>query len=137
MARLNVSDEFSPVAAAEARALQRGEQRLVRWIEDGVLVEVRALQDGWQITREDVEGAERRGELFSLWIRNQSWYPSAFLDFTPSELARITRALGDADPADKLLFLLHKHGGLGGKRPADAMADRRIDDVLRLASAWG
>ena len=51
-------------------------------------------------------------------------------------LAKINGALGDIDPSSKLLFLLRKHGALGGRTPADAVAEGKFDDVMRLATEW-
>lgn len=118
------------------RAVLRGEARLVQWIENGVLVNGSALEQAWGLTRQALDAARKRGDLFSLWIKNQHWYPADFLKFEREALAEISHALGDIDPTDKLLFLLREHGALGGMRP-DAAVEDRMADVLRLAAAWG
>jgi hypothetical protein len=118
-------------------AIKRGEARLLNWINSGQLVEGRVLEQAWGLTRQALDAARGRRELFSLWIKGQHWYPRAALDFERGALAEVNRALGDADPSSKFLFLMRKHGALGGQRPADAVERGRLAEVLRLAQAWG
>ncbi len=123
-------------SAAASLAEVRGEGRLVGWTKDGTLVEGGKVEAAWGVKRETVDAARERGEIFSVWVRGQHWYPNEALKLERSSAAAITRALGDADPSSKLLFLLHKHGALGGQVPTDAVADGKFEDVLRLATDW-
>ncbi|MYM92667.1 response regulator [Duganella vulcania] len=132
-------------AQIESRALSprhtlaafRGEAQLVKWTEDGTLLDGSKIQQAWGVTRQAVDAARERGEVFSIWAKRQHWYPAEALKFKREDLAAITRALGDIDPSSKLLFLLHKHGAVGGVTPAEAVADKKLDDILRLAALWG
>jgi hypothetical protein len=118
------------------RAQARGESRLVNWTQDGTLVPGSKVEVAWGVKRQTVDAARERGEIFSIWVKGKHWYPSEALKLERSVLAVINRALGDVDPSSKLLFLLHQHGALGGHTPADAVADGKFDDVLRLATDW-
>lgn len=128
-----------PAGAASAdavrRAQARGEARLVTWTHDGTLVAGTDVCKAWDIKRQTLDAARARGEVFSLWVKGQHWYPAEMLKFERPTFARIHAALGDIDPSGKLLFLLHRHGALGGRTPADACPDR-LDEVLRLAASW-
>jgi len=119
-----------------AHALLRGEARLLKWTQDGTLIESSQVEEAWGVKRKTVDAARERGELFSLFIRGRHWYPAEALKFERRALAAVNRALLAEDPSSKLLFILRKHGALGGKTAADAIADGHLDDVLRLAADW-
>ena len=124
------------IATGPLRAEVRGEARLVNWTQDGTLVLGGMVETAWCVKRQTVDAARERGEIFSIWVKGIHWYPSEALKFERSSLAAINRALGNIDPSSKLLFLLRKHGALGGQTPADAVVDGKLDDVLRLATDW-
>lgn len=124
------------VQQAVQRALARGEARLVGWTRDGTLIDSARLAQAWGVRRQTLDAARARGEVFSLWIKGQHWYPADLLKFERTVFARIHAALGEKlDPSAKLLFLLHRHGALHGRTPAEAAADMP-DEVVRLAAAW-
>lgn len=137
--RSNSEADVPPAGAASAdavrRAQARGEARLVTWTQDGTLLPGAEVCKAWGIKRQTLDAARARGEVFSLWVKGQHWYPAEMLKFERATFARIHAALGDIDPSGKLLFLLHRHGALGGRTPADACPDR-LDEVLRLAASW-
>lgn len=127
-----------PAAVQQAmqRALARGEARLVGWTRDGTLIDSTRLAQAWGVRRQTLDAARARGEVFSLWIKGQHWYPAELLKFERAVFARIHAALGEAlDPSAKLMFLLHRHGALRGRTPAEAAADMP-EEVVRLAAAW-
>lgn len=121
---------------APLQAAMRGEARLVNWTQDGTLLEGSKVEEAWGVKRQTVDAARRRGEIFSVWVKGMHWYPGEALKFERTILAKINGALGDIDPSSKLLFLLRKHGALGVQTPADAVADGKLEDVLRLATDW-
>ena len=122
--------------AAIREASLRGEAQLRKWSEDGTLIEGKRLQDVWGITRQALDKARERGEIFSFRIGGQHFYPSEALHLTREHLARIIAALGPASAASKLIFLRRQHGALGAATPAEAIEKGRLADVLRLAQAW-
>ena len=123
-------------AAIEA-AQERGEARLVKWTQDGTLVPVSMVEETWGIKRQSVDAARERGEIFSVFVRGQHWYPAEALEFGRTELATVVKALSDESAASKLVFLLRRHGALGGRTPAEAVEQGMSHDVVRLACAWG
>lgn len=123
-------------STALMRAEVRGEARLVSWTQDGTLVDSGKVKAAWGVTRQSVNAACERGEILSVWVKGQHWYPSEALKLERSALAEINRARGDVDPSSKLLFLLREHGSLGGNTAAAAVADGKVEDVLRLAADW-
>lgn len=124
------------VPSAPVRAAMRGEARLVSWTQDGTLVEGSKIEQAWGVKRQTVDAARRRGELFSVWVKGMHWYPGEALKLERAALAKINGALGDTEPSSKLLFLLRKHGALGGQTPADAVAGGKFDEVIRIATDW-
>ena len=126
-------DDAAAIDAAQARS----EARLVKWTQDGTLVPVSVVQDTWGIKRQSVDAARERGEIFSVFVRGQHWYPAQALRLGRAELAAVVKALGGESAASKLVFLLRRHGALDGRTPAEAADQGMLDDVLRLAGAWG
>lgn len=110
--------------------------RLVQWTRDGTLVDGRRLCDAWELTRQGLDKARERGEIFSVRVKGLHYYPAEAAHFARDDLARINRELGNIDPASKLVFLKRKHGALGGGTAAEAVEKGRLTDVLRLARDW-
>jgi len=113
----------------------RGEARLVSWTQDGTLVPVSEVESTWGIKRQSVDAARERKEIFSVFVRGQHWYPAEALKFDRESIAAVVRALGDEHASSKLVFLLRRHGELGGRTPAEAVEQGMLQDVLRAAAA--
>lgn len=124
-------------AAALDAAQARGETRLVKWTQDGTLVPVSVVEAAWGIKRQSVDAARERGEIFSVFVRGQHWYPAEALGFARADLAAMVQALGQESATSKLVFLRRRSDALGGRTPAEAADQGLLDDVLRLARAWG
>jgi hypothetical protein len=118
-------------------AQTRGEARLVKWTQDGTLVPVSTVEAAWGIRRQSVDAARERGEIFSVYVRGQHWYPAEALKLGRTELAAVVKALGEESASSKLVFLLRRHDALGARTPAEAADQGLLHDVLRLARAWG
>ena len=123
--------------AAIGAAQERGEARLVKWTQDGTLVPVSVVEEAWGIKRQSVDAARERNEVFSVFVRGQHWYPAEALKLRRAELATVVKALGAESATSKLVFLLRRHGALGGRTPAEAVDQGMLHDVVRLAGAWG
>ncbi len=126
--------EANQQATREAKA--RGEARLVQWTKDGTLVDGRHLYEAWGITRQALDKARERGDIFSLRVAGQHYYPIEAEQFSRADLAQVTRALGDISPGSKLIFIKRKHGALGDRTPAEAIDQGMLSDVLRIAANW-
>lgn len=121
---------------ATHEALARGEMRLVKWTKDGTLVDSRWLCNEWGLTRQGLDKARDRGEIFSVRVKGLHYYPAEAAHFARDDLARINHALGNIDAASKLVFLKRKHGALAGGTAAEAVEKGRLMDVLRMAKDW-
>ncbi|XLZ68594.1 hypothetical protein ABT364_18870 [Massilia sp. SR12] len=94
---------------------------MAKWMHDGTLLEVDKIEAAWDANRQAVDAARERGDIFSVYLSGRHWYPSEALKFERTTLAAINYALAGIDPSHKFLFLLRKHGGLGGQTPANAV----------------
>jgi hypothetical protein len=121
---------------ASRQAAARGEARLVKWSRDGTLVDGKRLADAWGMTRQGLDKARERGDIFSVRVGGLHYYPEQAEHFTRADLAQVNRALGGIDPNSKLIFLKRQHGALGGRTPAEATEAGHLADVLRLARDW-
>jgi len=117
-------------------ACARGEARLVSWTMDGTLVDGTSLAAAWQITPAELEETRARGEIFALWVEGKAWYPAEALQIDRGILAAINGALGEASAVSRLLFLLHRHGALQDRTPAEAIKAGLSTDVLRISEVW-
>lgn len=138
----DASDDDTPAAILEANqqatreAKARGEARLVQWTKDGTLVEGKHLYEAWGITRQALDKARERGDIFSIRVGGQHYYPIEAEQFSRADLAQVTRALGDISSGSKLIFLKRKHGALGDRTASEAIEHGMLADVLRIAANW-
>ena len=125
-----------PGAEAYDAAVQRGEERRAAWTRDGTLVSGAELAARWGRSRQALDQACARHELFNLKVGNRLWYPAVFLQHGAAEVRAVCRALGEGDPASMLVFWLRPHGGLGGRTVSEAIEARQLERVVELARAW-
>lgn len=132
----------SPTAAVPlasggvAGAVARGEKLLQGWVQDGILIPSAALGSSWGITRQALDQAVERGELFSLKIAGRRYYLTELRDITREQTAQVCCALGKLSPSEKLMFWLHAHGGLQGSTPVVAIQAGQLARTVQLAQAW-
>lgn len=117
-------------------AVARGQEAVARWVEDGTLMSSPEFAHSWGISRQALDQAVKRGELFSMKLGNKRFYPREFLRLERPIVARVCKALGEASAVEKLIFWLRKHGGLGGASAVDAAANGKVERVAQLAQAW-
>lgn len=125
---------------AERTSLQveanRGEQARQQWISDGLVVPSSVLAKAWGRTRQALDQAVRRGELFSIGIRNRNWYLAVFQALVAADVAKVCRELRHLSEAEQLVFWLRPHGALGGATVEQAFRSSRVADALALAKAY-
>lgn len=119
-----------------AGAVARGEMLLKGWVQDGTLIPTAALGSSWGITRQALDQAVERGELFSLKIAGRRYYLAELRDITREQAAQVCCALGKLSPSEKLMFWLHAHGGLQGRTPVVAIQAGQLARTVQLAQAW-
>jgi hypothetical protein len=116
-----------------AGAESRGQQALAQWVKDGTLVRSSAFAEGWGITRQALEAATKRGELFSIKVGNKAYYVSGLLSLSRSEVARVCKALEGLDSSEKLLFWIGTHGAVGGATGIDTVAAGLVERLVLIA----
>ncbi len=113
----------------------RGEALIVAMARDGSLIDGETLAAAWGITRQALDKARTRGEIFSVRMGRLHYYPAAALHFLRPDFERINRAFhADVAAGARLLFFTRKHGSLGGKTVAEAAG--RTADIVALAGDW-
>jgi hypothetical protein len=117
-------------------ARARGENLLQQWVRDGTLIPSVEFGSSWGVSRQALDQAVERGELFSLKIASRRYYLAQLRDITREQAAEVCRALGNLSPSEKLTFWLREHGGLQGRCPVAAIHDGQLARVVQLARAW-
>lgn len=119
-----------------AALLRQGEAVRAGWVADGQLVSSTRLASAWGRTRQALDHAVKRGELFSLKIGKNLYYPAAFLTLEADAVKTVCLALRGDDASGKFVFWTQEHGGLDGRTVAQAIAAGELAAVVRLAVAW-
>jgi hypothetical protein len=117
-------------------ARARGERLLQLWVRDGTLIPSTELSSGWGVSRQALDQAVERGELFSLKIAGRRYYLAQLRDITREQAAQVCRALAILSPSEKLTFWLREHGGLRGRTPVAAIHGGQLGRVVQLAQGW-
>jgi len=123
--------EESAQAEEQASEAAKGE-----WIRDGRLISSKEMGQAWHRTRQALEQACERGELFSLKIVNRRWYPAMFAELGADDVKAVCTLLQPLDPVSCFIFWVRKHASLGGKTMAEALKDGQLAAVLRAAESF-
>lgn len=132
-ARLGITPETASTALA-AQA-QVSETVKAGWIEDGLLVGSTVLAEAWGCSRQALEQACERGELFNLKIGNRRYYPASFLGLSAEDVGEVCTLLQGLEPTAKFIFWERKQGMLGGHSLAEVLVQGRTADAVRAAEA--
>ncbi|MCW5665471.1 MAG: hypothetical protein KIT35_16685 [Piscinibacter sp.] len=114
-------------------AVERGHSAQRAWIRDGVLVSRGEFAAARGVTPEQLEVMKTEGELFTIVVDGEDWWPADLLKLSPSEAAYVCLALRMHEDAVKLLFLVRKHGALAGRTVVEAIHAGLLRRVLSLA----
>jgi len=138
LADLQVRLAMAPGTGAEqATELEQGSERVkAGWIQDGLLVGSVAFGLSWSRTRQALEQACDRGELFSLKIGNKRWYPASLMDLTAEDVKAVCLLLRGVDPMSQFIFWERKHGSLVGQTLPQALQAGKTAAVLRSAEVF-
>lgn len=117
-------------------ALERGRLAQADWVRDGVVLSSAEFAARYGVTVDALLAMETRGELFSVAVGGEHFWPAELLKLEPKVAAELCRALGDEPGSGKLIFLMRGHGALAGRSVTDAVRHGQLADVLRLARAW-
>lgn len=127
----------APVQSDASPAVNFSEKVKQEWVASGRIVGWKALASAWgDRSRQSLDQASKRGELFSLMVAGKRMYPAAFLNLPAEAVKDINLALKDVDPVSKLIFWNRKHGAIGDKTLAEAVENQQLDSAIRLAQAF-
>jgi hypothetical protein len=138
LANLQVRLGIAPGTGAEqATELEQGSERVKRgWIQDGLLVGSAAFGLSWSRTRQALDQACDRGELFSLKIGNKRWYPTSLMGLSAEAVKAVCLLLRGVDPVSQFIFWECKHGSLAGQTLPQALRAGKTAAVLRTAEVF-
>jgi len=120
----------------QAAAIERGHEARRTWVSTGVLVSAKDFAERCGLTEQAVVDKTANGDLFSVLVDNDAWWPAQLLRMAHHDAVALCRALSAGDDGSKLVFLMRRHGSLGGLTAADAVAQGKLHEVLSLAQAW-
>lgn len=108
---------ITPETGAKALAAQRQVSETVKteWIREGLLIGSTELSTAWDCSRQALEQARERDELFSLKIGNRRWYSASLLGLAAADVARVCLHLAGLEPIAKFIAWERRHGSLKGK----------------------
>lgn len=137
LADLQVRLGVAPGAGGEPTELDQGSERVkARWIQDGLLVGSVAFGLSWSRTRQALEQACDRGQLFSLKIGNKRWYLASLMGLPAEDVKAVCLLLRGVDPVSQLIFWERKHGSLAGETLTQALQAGKTAAVLRAAEVF-
>lgn len=127
----------SPARGGLAAAEVRGAAARARWIGEGLVVPGPQLAQAWRIPQETLATATASGEVVSIDIEGDLYFPKALLSMSRFTAGTICLALRHLQDTEKLMFWLRDHGALGGRSIAAALdAGTPSAKVTALAEAW-
>jgi hypothetical protein len=128
--------DVQDAAARWSERLARGEALRAAWVREGLLVSSRQLAEQWHRTRQALDQACARGELFAVRVGKNKYYPAAFLELAAEAVKRINLALVGDDSTAKFVFWNARHGALGHRTVAEALDAGHLIRVMELARGW-
>lgn len=123
-------------ATGLSSAIRRGEVTRRDWIRDSVVISTEEFAQRRSLTPQALGDMAAAGQAFHVVIDGVAWWPAALLDLKPNDAADVCLALAGCDSVLKLVFLMRLHGGLGGRKVAQALAQGERTLVLQLAREW-
>jgi hypothetical protein len=108
-----------------------------QWIDSGLLVGWRVLSDAWGgRSRQGLDQACGRGELFNLKIAGKLWYPVMFQRLSADSVKAVCLLLRNVDPVSKMIFWVRPQGALSGQTLAQAIEAGQLDRAAQVAQAF-
>jgi uncharacterized protein (DUF433 family) len=119
-----------------AGALERGRAARRAWMHDGTLLSAADYAAHGGVEPGALQLLEGRGELFALEVDGGRWYPAELLKLSAEDAAALCKELAGEEAARQLIFVMRKHGALGGQTVAETIGRGHLARVLQLAVAW-
>lgn len=112
------------------------EQLRQAWVDEGLLVSGSDLAKAWSRTRQAIDQARGRSELFGVRVKNAYLYPAGFAQLPAESVGKVNRQLGGGDAVAKFIFWTRPHGGAGGMTIAALIAKGNVARAIELAQGW-
>lgn len=119
-----------------AGAIERGQAARRAWLREGVVLSSADFAARLRVTPDELASLRSRGELLSVDVDGEACWPAVLLRLPLEQASLLCRSLTGCDDVAKLMFVIRRHGALGGQTVAEAAAQGRLAEVLRLAASW-
>lgn len=130
LARRVAAAHDAPAATEVSEAIKH------EWVADGLLVGSSDLGTAWGgRSRQALEQAAERGDLFSLKLRGRRWYPAVFAALSAESVKAVCQPMKAVDPVAQFLFWNRPHGALAGQTVAQAIQAGQLARAVQLAQA--
>ncbi|MCP5285413.1 MAG: hypothetical protein H6933_10980 [Burkholderiaceae bacterium] len=117
-------------------ARTRGADAQRGWVRDEVVLPAAVFAKRRSVRERDLVQLTAKGALFSVAVDGAEHYPAALLELSQNDVVALCQALSWSDSSGKLIFLMRRHGALGGQTVSEAISAGRLFEVLQLARAW-
>ena len=108
-----------------------------KWVTDHRVISPAELGAAWGgRSRQALEQACGRGELFSFKIKNRRWYPAEFAQLSVEDVKAVCLALKDVNPVSKLTFWERSPGSLGGRTLTQVLLADGAEAAVRTGAAF-
>lgn len=121
-------DEWKQKAAEARRTLLKKKE----------LISTGDLRAALDVTRQAVSAAARSSRIFTVEVDGETYFPAFFVDGKVDRvtLEKVSKRLGKLPGWTKWDFFTSPKGSLGGISPLEALHKGKVDEVLRITSAF-
>lgn len=106
------------------------------WVRNGLLVSSVTLAKAWGRSRQALDQAAKRGEIFYIKVGKNKHYPEVFVHLGAHEVKTVCLQLKGEDGGAKFVIWNQIHSVLGGITISEAIAAGQVAKVTHLAEAW-
>lgn len=106
------------------------------WIRERLVIASEELERAWVWSRQTLEEACERGDLFKLRISGTDWYPAAFTTLSCVDVRDVCGILRGLDPITAFIFWHSTHGSLRGITLPEALRHGECQAVMHLAQGF-
>ena len=106
------------------------------WIRERLVIAGEELEQAWVCSRQTLEQACERGNLFKLRISGTDWYPAAFATLSCVDVRAVCDSLRGQDPITAFIFWHAKHGSLRGMTLPEALRRGERQAVIHSSQTF-
>lgn len=120
----------------DAEMARGSEAAKAGWIRERLVIASEELAQAWVWSRQALEEACERGELFKLQISGADWYPAVFATLSCVDVRDVCDILRGLDPITAFIFWHAKHGSLRGMTLPEALRRGERQAVIHLSQTF-